>query len=147
MSVMRYTFASTLLHSETSLVITMPEAAEGETLPFPTAVLLSDVGREADCFLRREPLERFGCTLAATVSLSGQLLPWQPTAFVRFLTEELPMVLSQFPLQIRALYSEGQSAAILQPYERTLERTYPTLCWQGTVEALLHTLKGKEEPV
>ena len=33
MSVMRYTFASALLHSETSLVITLPEAPKEKRCP------------------------------------------------------------------------------------------------------------------
>lgn len=144
MSVLRYTFASAVLQREMMMILTLPEATEGEKPPFAAAVLLPDVSKESDFLLRRESLERYCGTLIATVSLPGQITLQQASTLVRFLTEELPGVLNQFPITPCALFAEGHSASNLSRIENALRNTYPTLQWNGSVEALILQMKTKE---
>jgi len=144
MSVLRYTFTSAVLQREMMIILTMPEATEGEKLPFTAAVLLPDTGKESDFLLRRESLERYCGTRIATVSLPGQIALQQASTLARFLTEELPGVLNQFPITPCALFAEGRSASNLSHIENALRYTYPTLQWNGSVEAMILQMKTKE---
>lgn len=144
MSVLRYTFISVALRRELTIILTLPEVTDGEKLPFTAIILLPDIGKESDFLLRRESLERYCGALIATVSLPGQIAIDQSPSLARFLTEELPAVLTQFPILPRALFAEGRSASNLSCIESALRKAYPTLQWDGLVEALITQMKTEE---
>ena len=129
MSLMSYTFTAEALGGELTLIITMPEKNDMEHLPFATAVLVPDTTMESNHFMRKEPLERYGCgqPSMATVSLPGRVALYPPSVLLDFLVDGLPSVLQQFPLRLCALYAEGDSAARLLGMEEALKRRYPSL--------------------
>ena len=144
MSVLRYTFTSSVLQQEVTAILTVPEASVHEKRPFATAVLLPDTGKQSDYLLRTEALERSCGSDLATVSLAGQIALLASPPLIDFLTLELPNVLAQFPLHLCALYANGASAALLAKLTDKLCTVYPTTQWGGCLETFLTQLKPKE---
>lgn len=144
MSVLRYTFTSSELRQEVTVIITLPEVCDDERLPFTAAVLLPDSNKESDFLLRSEPLERICATNIATVSLPGHIVLRQTSILVGFLTQELPCVLTQFPVIPFALFSTGASAAALSQLTDKLSAVYPVTQWGGCLETFITQLKLKE---
>ena len=144
MSVLRYTFTSSQLQQEVTVILTVPEASVHEKRPFTTAVLLPDTGKQSDFLLRTEALERYCGGDLATVSLAGQTALFATPFLIDFLTLELPSVLAQFPLHLCALFANGVSATLLAQLADKLSTVYPTTQWGGCLESFLTQLKPKE---
>jgi len=144
MSVLRYTFTSVALCRELTIILTLPEVAEDEKLPFKTVVLMPDTKKESDFLLRRESLERYCGSLLATVSLPGYIAIDHSPSLPYFLTQELPRVLAQFPIQPCAFFAEGSTVPSLSGIQNLLRKTYPTLQWDGSVEAFITQMKTQE---
>jgi len=144
MSLMSYTFASKVLDEEITLIITMPEKKDNEQLPFATAVLVPDATRESSYFMRKEPLERYGRGQQpmATVSLPGRVVMRPTDTLQAFLTDELPFVLGQFPLEICSFYVKGFSASRLLCIEEALQGCYRSLKFNTADETLSTFMNG-----
>lgn len=138
MSLMICTYASAVLDEEITLIITMPEKESHETLPFSTVVLVPDVAKESNHFIRKEPLERYGGGQIpiVTVSLPGRVAMRPASALIPFLAYELPAFVGQFPLKVFALYAEGRSALRLMEIKDSLNECYKNLKMNTQNESL-----------
>ena len=144
MSMMTYTFASSTLQEEITVIITLPERVEDEQTPFATAVLLPDINKTSSALLRREPLERLCGAHVATLTLPGHIALKPKEVLVSFLASELPAIMRQFPMVPQALYAEQRSIDYLQTVQTLLQNVYPTIQWSGKIETLLTQLHPKD---